>query len=770
MALSRRKFLVGSSAVVGGGFLVGYMAYGTAESNTNERAARLTEHNGARLLAGWVTIAPDDVTTVLVPHADFGQGTHTALAMMLADELDADWTKVRAEQAPGDDAFANWFLAESFTLQPGALLNSGVADPIFKVVARRMGLQLTGGSTAVRCTGEFGLRRVGAAARQMLMRAAARRWSVPIEDLTTRDSVVHHEVSGRQLRYGELVEAAAGFSVPSRPRLKSREQHRLIGQSLLRPDITPKVTGEFRYGIDVQMPELRYAAAKAAPIHGERLISVDPSPAANLPGIEKVIELSEAVAVVAREPWQAFRALAKLTPTFSAGNAQVSTQSLYADQSIALDRAERTQKLKIGSARQALANAPTIVESLYRAPFLHHAQMEPINVTAQWKNDELHVWTGVQDAITARRFLAQTAGVSTDAVQLHSLPLGGSFGRKTGPDADSIYYRQAVEIAKRCSPHPIKLIWSRDEDTAQGWYRPLVSTRITAALGFDGLPTAWSEVFVAGRSGKSIAYPIPYDIPHQLFEEVAAPNHIRNGPLRSVNATQHGFWRESFLDELAYAARRDPIDYRLALLKNNPRARRVLEEIAVRSNWKQSLPAGIGRGVALHIEYESVIAQVVEASWTDSGVKVHRVVAVVDCGERVHPDTAAQQIEGAVIMGLSTAVAEEITVANGAVVEQSFSDYRIFSLADTPSIEVHFLDSSAPRGGLGELGVPAAAPALANALFAATGLRARRTPLNAALVELHNTQTTAHNARASAFAPQARSIELRNLSPKPIAW
>lgn len=737
MAISRRNFLVGSGALVGGGLFVGYLTYGTAESNTNERASSLAEHNGARLLAGWVTIAPDDVTTVLIPHADFGQGTHTALAMMLADELDADWAKVRAEQAPGDDAFANWFLAESFTLQPGFVLNSGIADPIFKVVARRMGLQLTGGSTAVRCTGEFGLRRVGAGARLMLIRAAARRWSVPMDSLSTRDSVVHHSASGRQLRYGELVEAATRYSVPSRPPLKSREQHRLIGKSLPRPDIPPKVAGTFVYGIDVQLPNLRYAATRAAPVHGGKLISVDHTPAASLPGVENVIELDDSVAVVAREPWQAFNAIASLDPRFSAGNAwQVSTQSLYVDQLNALDSGERIQKLKIGSAENALDSASNIVEAVYRAPFLQHAQMEPINVTAQWKDGALHVWTGVQDALTARRFLAATAGVSTDAVHLHSLPLGGSFGRKTGPDAAAIYYPQVVAIAKRCSPHPVKLIWSRDEDTAQGWYRPLVSTRITAALGSDGLPTAWSEVFIEGRPGRSIAYPIPYEIPNQRFEQVTAPNHLRKGPLRSVNSTQHGFWRESFIDELAHAAGRDPLEYRLALLKNDSRAQRVLQEVASRSEWNRPLPAGIGRGVALHVEYDSVIAQVVEASWTDSAVKVHRVVAVVDCGELVHPDTASQQVEGAVIMGLSNAVAEEITIADGAVVEKFFSDYRIFTLADTPAIEVHFLPSTFGRGGLGELGVPAAAPALANALFATTGLRARRTPLISTLREM----------------------------------
>lgn len=737
MALSRRQFLVGSGAVVGGGVLVGFVAYGTSESNTHRSATKLAEHDGARLLAGWLTIAPDDVTTVLVPHADFGQGTHTALAMMLADELDADWSKVRAVQAPPDDAFANWFLAESFTLQPGVLMNSSVADPVFKVLARRMGLQVTGGSTAVRCTGEFGLRRVGAGARQMLMRAAASRWSVSIDDLTTRDSVVTHEASGRQLRYGELVEEAARLSVPSRPRLKPREQHRLMGRSVLRPDIPPKVAGSFLFGIDTQLPELRYATTKAAPVHGGKLMFVDTEPVLDMDGVETVMQLPDSIAVIAREPWQAMQAVAKLDPRFSTGDsASLSTQSLYADQLIALDRGEREQQLKIGSAKKVLTAASKRIEATYRAPFLHHAQMEPINVTAQWTEGELHVWTGVQDALTTRRFLAEAAGVSTDAVHLHLLPLGGSFGRKSGPDQDAIYYPQAVAIAKRCTPHPVKMIWSREEDTAQGRYRPQATTRITATLGNDGLPIAWSEVFTEGQPGRSIAYRIPYEIPNQLFEQVRVPHHIRTGPLRSVNSTQHGFWRESFIDELALAARQDPLHYRLALTKNDARAQRVLQQVAARSDWGRALPPGVGRGIALHIEYESVIAQVVEASWESDRVKVHRVVAVVDCGDLVHPDTAAQQVEGAIVMGLSHAVAEEINIADGAVVEKLFSDYRIFTLADTPTIEVHFLDGDAPRGGLGELAVPPAAPALANALFAATGLRARRTPLNSALHEL----------------------------------
>lgn len=737
MPLTRRRLLIGGGAVLGGGLLVGFTALNFANSAARARATKLAARDGAYLLAGWVTIAPDDAITVLIPHADFGQGIHTALAMMLAEELDAEWSKVRAVQAPADEAFANWFLAESYTLKSGVLLDSGLSDPLFQMIARRVGLQLTGGSTAVRFTGAFGMRHVGAAAREMLVRTAAQRWDVSPRHLSTRDSVVFHAASGRQLRYGELVAAAAELAVPSRPSLKRRQAYRLLGRSLPRPDVHPKVVGTHPYGVDVRLPNLRYATSKAAPVHGGRLLSVDAAPAFGVPGVEHVLNLPDSVAVVAREPWQAFKALALLAPRFSTANAEhVSTQSLYAEQLVALEKAERMEKLKIGAAAQVLSRAARTVESVYRAPFLHHAQMEPINITGQWQAGHLTIWAGVQDPLTARRFSAQIAGLPIESVTLHSLPLGGAFGRRTGPDEDSIWYRQIVAIAKACSPHPVKLIWSREEDTAQGWYRPLVSTRLAAALDADGMPSAWSQVFIEGRPGRSITYPIPYEIPQQLFEEVARPNHVRRGPLRSVNSTQHGFWRECFIDELAQAARRDPIDYRLALLRNEPRARRVLQAAALRSDWKRPLPPGVGRGIALHIEYGTVLAAVVEASWQRPRVQLHRVVAVVDCGERIHPDTAAQQIEGGLIMGLSNAICEEITIAGGAVVEKQFSDYRLLTLADIPDIEVHFLDSDAPPGGLGEAGVPPATPALGNALFSATGLRARHTPFNAALSDL----------------------------------
>jgi isoquinoline 1-oxidoreductase beta subunit len=744
MVISRRGFILGAGAVVGGGALFGFASYGTSQAAHAARAADLMKSHGA-LLGGWILISPDGATTIVIPHVDMGQGVHTALAMMTAEELDADWSKVNTIQAPAEDAFANWFIAEAYTVKNRFILESGVADPLFKLVARQMDLQMTGGSTAMRCTAEFGLRRVGAAVREMLVGVASERWSVSVDRLTTRDSVVHHAASGRQLHYGELVEDAVSMPIPRRPKLKARSDYRLIGASIPRQDIVDKVRAANEYAIDVHLPELRYATAKAAPVHGGKLISVDASPALRLSGVEHVVQLDDAVAVIARAPWCAFKALAALEPQFSnAGAGHVSTQSLYADQLVELEQGNRKDKVEIGEAGKEIARADRKIEAMYRSPFLHHAQLEPINAVGRWNQGRLIVWTGTQNPLATRTFIAEIAGLPFDSVTLHPRPLGGAFGRKTDPDRSAIYYAQIVALAKRASPYPVKLIWTRQEDTMQGWYRPLVCTRIRASLGADTLPAAWEQVFIEGRTGRSIAYPLPYAIPKQLIQEVAAPNHLHKGPFRSVNHTQHAFWRESFIDELAHATQRDPLEYRLAMLGHDARARRVVEQVAKLSNWSESLPTGVGRGIALSIDFGSIIALVVEASWTGSGVKVLRAVACVDCGPLVHPNCAAQQVEGGIIMGLSSAIDEEITIEAGAVVERSFADYRIMTLAQTPDIEVHFLNGYGPIGGLGEVGVPPAAPALGNALFSVTGLRARQTPLSAAMRELVVQRTIAH--------------------------
>lgn len=729
---------MGGGAVVGGGLLYGYASLGLSSGIDRELAKRI-EGPDSFLLGAWLLLARDDTVTVLIPHVDMGQGVHTALAMMIAEELDADWSKVKTILAPVEDAYANWFLAESYTLDEGFVRNTGIADPIFRFMAKRMDLQMTGGSTAVRCTGEFGLRRVGAGAREMLLRAAARRWSVPLESLSTHASVVRHEATRRVLRYGELVEDAAKMRMPIRPKLKPRSEHRLVGRSVPRSDLVDKVTGQHQYAIDLRLPGMRYATTRAAPVHGGKLIDVEPAPAIAIEGVEQVVRMADSAGVIARTPWSAMKAVAALQPKFEAERGtRVTTHDLYDAQLLALDSAKREEKLKVGDGRKALRSANHIVEAIYRAPFLHHAQMEPLNAVASWRDGRLTVWTGTQDPIATRAFLAGLAGISFDAVTLNVFPLGGSFGRKADPHVSAMLYRQAVALAKHASPHPVKLIWTREEDTAQGCYRPLASTRISAALDESGLPFAWVQVYTEGRPGRSIPYPLPYSVPHQSWEQVASPYHVRKGALRSVNHTQHTFWRESFIDELAHTAKRDPLAYRLAMLESNSRARAVIVTLMEKAEWSEPLPPGYGRGVALSIDYGSIIAVAVAASWDGNSARVHRVVAVVDCGQVIHPDCARQQIEGGLIMGLSTALDEEITLRDGEVVERSFADYRIMTLAQAPRIDVHFMKSDAAPGGLGEVGVPPAAPALANALFQATGLRARQTPLNAALRAMMN--------------------------------
>ncbi|MBX9591585.1 MAG: molybdopterin-dependent oxidoreductase [Hyphomonadaceae bacterium] len=731
--MRRRTFLVGSVAAVGG-LALGYRAWTNA---FEAQAAQLVARNGETLLGGWVKIGTDDTVTVYVPHVDMGQGTHTALAMMLAEELDADWSHVSAERAPGEKAFANRFLAEGWILQGWRLpvFLDGAIDMGFGEVARFINLQITGGSTAVRFTGQVGMRIVGAAARAMLIEAAARRWGVSAQELVAAHSIVTHAPSGRSQRYGDLAADAARLSVPASPPLKPRKDYKIIGRSVPRFDIPAKVTGALQYGIDVQLPGMLAATVKAAPVHGGKLASVDPTPAMRIKGVERVIALENAVAVVARGYWQASRGLAALEPVFTdGGNGTMSSQSQAAQQDQILG-AGGSSRHKAGDADAALKAAPAdrVIEASYRVPFLHHAAMEPINATAQFKDGRLTVWGGEQDALGSKAYLAKVSGLSAANVSLIALPVGGSFGRRIALTAQHLH--QVADIARHTAPQPVKMIWSREEDFAQGAYRPAVASRISAALGPNGMPTAWSQVFIdIPGPGLNDGFLIPYAIPNQSIRSVTSATHVRTGTWRSVAHSQHGFWSESFIDELAAAAGRDPFEYRRELLAPASRHRRVLEAAAEKAGWGTPLPAGVGRGIALVESFGTIVAHVVEASLGRRGVpSVHRVTAAVDCGDVCHPDTASAQIEGAIVMGLSAAIAEEITVERGAIVQKTFSDYPLLTLASTPPhIEVHFLRSEGPWGGLGEPGLPPVAPALANALFAATGRRMRTLPLIAA--------------------------------------
>ena len=732
--MKRRTFLLGAAAVGAGGLVLGYRAW---SDRFEAQAAELTTGDGGTLIAGWVKIGADDSVTVYVPHVDMGQGVHTALAMMLAEELDADWSKVRAERAPGEKAFANRFLAEGWILQglkvPRFL--DGTVDTAFAEAARFINLQITGGSTAMRFTGQVGMRIVGAAARSMLVEAAARRWQVDVGELSTAKSVVTHAKSGRTARYGELVAVAAKLPVPASPPLKPRESYRIIGTSPARFDIPPKVKGAPLYAIDVRLPEMRYAAVMSAPVHGGTLKSVDAAPAQAVKGVEQVVSFENGVGVIAGSYWQAQKGLAALRPVFSdGGNGGVSSASLAAAQERALAGTEGKSMVKLGDAEAALQQAGArIVEAVYHVPFLHHAAMEPINATAQLKDGKLSIWSGEQDALGAKMKLAAISGLAAENVILHAMPVGGSFGRRVS--VTTRHLEQVVQLAKAASPHPVQMIWSREEDFTQGTYRPQVASRIRAALGADGKPIAWVQAFVE-TPGRNEAFGLPYLIPNQSIRAVPMPVHVTQGSWRSVAHTQHGFYTEAFIDELAQAAGRDPFEYRRDLLPAGSRHRRVLEAAAEKAGWGKALPQDQGRGIALVESFGTVVAQVVGVSPGAPGKApiVHRVVAAVDCGDVCHPDTATQQIEGAIVMALGAAIAERITIENGAVRQRNFPDYRIATMAGTPPvIEVHFLRSDGPWGGLGEPGVPPVAPALANALFAATGRRTRSLPLMTAV-------------------------------------
>ena len=724
--MRRRTFLIGAAAAAGG-LVIGYRSWA---KSFDRQAIDLVAGDEGHLIAGWLKIAADDTVTVYIPHIDMGQGTHTALAMLAAEELDADWSKVRTLRAPGEKPFANRFLARGWILDDREFpVVDGAVDMVFTEAARQINLQVTGGSTAVRFTGRYGMRFAGAAARAMLVEAAADRWDVPTQRIAVRDGIVSDPVSGQSASFGELAEAASQLSVPRDPPFKDPATWRIAGTSPLRADIPPKTNGSFGYGIDFRLPDMLHAAVRSAPVHGGRLVSVDKAPAESMPGVVDVVTTDRAVAVIAEGWWQARRAIDMLDPEFDDGGATVrDAAGLVAAEDQALESGDFEELFSVGDAAEALAHGQgKNIEAVYRTPWLHHAAMEPVNVTAQFADGRLTVWAGEQDALGTKAQLMGLSGLGADAVEFHGLAAGGSFGRRIPQSAE--YMEHVVALARAASPRPVKLILHREEEFTHGTYRPALATRISATLGEEGLPVAWSQTFLVGPT-RNEGFALPYRIPNQSLRSVPFGTHLRTGTWRSVAHTQHAFWTESFIDELAHAAGRDPYEYRRALLGEGSREMRVLDAAAELGGWNESLEAGMGRGIAIVESFGTLVAHVVEIAMEDGLPKVRRVSAAVDCGTVIHPDTARQQVEGAIVMGLSAAMREEITLSGGAVAEQNFGDYPVFTMADVPAIDIVFLASDGPWGGLGEPGLPPAAPALANAIFAATGKRCRALPLD----------------------------------------
>jgi isoquinoline 1-oxidoreductase beta subunit len=715
---TRRAFLA-TGAIAGGGLLVGAVGFALAPNRLGVRPGR----DGPQLTT-WVRITPDDRVVVLVPHAEMGQGAHTALAMMLAEELDADWDRVAAEHAPVLDEYANGHIVRGLlgerVVVPQPLVRGleYVAYRGFKAV----GMQITGGSLSVRGTGQYGMRVAGAAAREMLVAAAAERWGVPAAECTTKQTRDTHAASDRSATYGELAAAAAALKPPIHPRLKERAEWTIVGTSRRRFDVPSKTDGSARFAVDVRLPGLLYASVASAPVHGGALADVDASAASARPGVQRVVRLADAVAVVARDWWTANEALRLLAPRWDdAGHGGVTSATLAAQQ------AEALREFPAGEAVAAPAQA---LEAEYRVPYLAHAAMEPMSATVRIADGRCEIWTGIQDPLGGRRLAADVLGYEREQVTLHNELIGGGFGRRLANEGD--FVEQAVRIALEVAPAPVQLVWSREQDLTHDYYRPAVLARMRAVLGEDGRPRTWTARYT--DSIQRAAHTPRYAIPRIDVEQSQAKSHLRTGYWRSVDHSQQGFFIESFVDELAHAAGADPFEYRRALLAEQPRDRAVLERVAAMAGWGKPVAPGRGRGIAVVEGYGSVVAIVIEVeAGADTALCVTQVWAAVDCGPVINPETAHGQVEGGILFGLSAALGEAITLEQGRVAQSNFHDYELLRLPDSPPIEVEFLESAYAPGGLGEPGLPPVAAALANACYAATGRRIRTLPLRAAL-------------------------------------
>ncbi len=521
--------------------------------------------------------------------------------------------------------------------------------------------------------------------------------------------------SGRSATFGELAKAATQQPVPTHPALKDPKSYTLRRRPQRRFDMRSKVDGSAIYGIDFTMPGLLHAAVEIAPVFGGKLVSVDTDAAEAMPGVKRIVRLEEAVAVVADTYWRARVALATLKPQFDdAGHGGVSTATIFD----AFDKA-------LGASPDMPADAATVIKADYKIPFLPHATMEPMACTARVIDDRAEVWAGTQDPLNARKTAADALGFSPEQVQYTNLALGGGFGRKLPGYLD--FVGMSARIAKEMSPAPVKMIWSRETDMQHGYYRPAGMARFAGALDAAGTPLAARSFYAGGGDGESVF--MPYAIADKKFSARDAKHPIRTGPWRSVLNSQHGFFKESFIDEMAHAAKKDPFQFRRELM-TDLRFKTALERVAAMADWDSPLPEREGRGIAIAESFGSIVAQVAHVSVSpDGALKVKQVYAAVDCGDVVNTDTAAAQVEGGIIFGLSAALLGAITIANGAVVESNFHDYKTITLVDAPVIQVDFIISGAHPGGLGEPAVPPIAAAVANAIFAATGIRVRELPI-----------------------------------------
>lgn len=712
--LDRRRFLI-ASASAGAGLVIGFQilpkfAYGAAPA-----AEPLKVDPNA-----FVRIAPDGTVTVLCKHIEFGQGSHTGLATIAAEELDADWSLVRAEHAPAN----------------AALYNNLHWGPV----------QGTGGSSAIANSYDQ-MRHAGAMAKAMLVAAAAERWSVPAGEIAVAKGRLSHAASGRSAGFGELAELAAQQTPPSEVALKDPKDHILIGKHAPRVDSKAKTTGQATYTIDVMRPGMVTALIARPPVFGATLTSFDAAEALQVNGVEEVVAVPQGVAVVARDFWSASkgRELLSIAWDESTGETRGSDQIMAAYRTLA-DRPGLVAR-QDGDSDAALASAAQVLEADFEFPFLAHAPMEPINAVAEITQTGCEIWTGSQLQTGDQMTAAQILGIPPETVTVNTLYAGGSFGRRATPDSDMV--AEAVSVAKAIGGRaPVRVLWTREDDVQGGRYRPMYFHRLRAGLDEQGKLVAWQHRIIGQSILKGTPFEgmlvqngidltsvegannLPYAIPNTLVDLHTTDIGVPVLWWRAVGSTHTAHSVEIFIDELAEAAGRDPVDFRRELLRDHPRHLGVMELAAAKAGWGEPLPAGKARGIAVHESFASYVAQVVEVSLDGGTPKIERVVCAVDCGRPINPDQIKAQMEGGIGYGLGAILHDEITLDGGRVEQSNFHDYIPLRIEEMPKVEVYIVASEAPPTGVGEPGTPPIGPAVANALYRLTGERIRSLPLS----------------------------------------
>jgi isoquinoline 1-oxidoreductase beta subunit len=715
--LSRRKFIVGSAAVAGGGLALGLnVPFGVGAAQAQNAA---TEVNI------WVAIKPDDTCVIRIARSEMGQGTLTGLSQLVAEELECDWNKVTTEG-----------------ITPGRNLAS----------KRAWGEMGTGGSRGIRTSQDY-VRRGGAGARLMLLQAAAEQWNVPVGELTVSDGVITHAASRRSIRYGEVAGAAAKLTPPDPKTIKLKDptDWKIAGKPLKRLDTADKLDGSKIFAIDLKLPGMLNAAIKACPVFGGTLRSYDESKIASMPGVKKVVKVQDtAVAVVADTWWRAKKALDALPIVWDEGAAASQSSATIAEMlGGGLNAAATNGDRQNGDALKAIGEAARKLDAVYATPFLAHATMEVMNCTVKLSADKAEAWVPTQNLEASLAALSEASGIPLNKCEVHRHDLGGGFGRRGGTQD---YVHQAVEIAKAFPDVPIKMIWSREEDQAHDFYRPISQCKLSAGLDAEG-NLVGLHVRISGQSinarlnpnaivdGKDLrqlqgysATPgdaqLGYSVPNLLIEYAMRNTHVPVGPWRGVNTNQNGVYMECFMDEVAKAAGKDPLEFRRALMKEYPKHLGVLNAAAEKGDWGKPLPAGVHRGIAQFMGYGSYSAAVAEVSVSPQGkLKIHRMVLALNCGHAVNPSQIAAQVEGSVAYGLSATLYGEMPIENGRMTNLNFDSYEILRLAEMPKVETVIVPTYDFWGGVGEPTICVVAPAVLNAVFAATGKPMRSLPL-----------------------------------------